>query len=203
MSALDDAIAGLEHLSGRVDASRSAADQAADAADDALDAATAFGAGAHIATLTQVHDDLTGAAQAITGTADRTRGALARLLLLRGDPAGGGPRPSTTIGGGRGPRRQGGRRRRSNGDAAKSRPRWNRAFRTGRGPWRAWGEPSDHMATYSPKVAGYVATMAGLAGMTQSLLTGILATTGVFAMDVAATMYQQAKAARPERKNGD
>jgi hypothetical protein len=56
------------------------------------------------------------------------------------------------------------------------------------------------MAVYSPKVAGLGVTVAGLAGMTQGLLTGIAAAVGGFAVDVAATMYQQAKAARRDRE---
>lgn len=201
MSALDDAIAALEHLGGRLDDARSAADRAVEATSDALDAAAAFGLPADVDTLAQLHDDLTDTTRALTEAAEKARQALDRLLTLRGDASAsraGGPATNS----GRRMRRQVGRRRTSNGDAAKPRASARQAFRKGKGGWRSWGEPSDHMAIYSPKVTGLGVTVAGLAGMTQGLLTGIAAAVGGFAVDVGASMFQQAKAARRDREKG-
>jgi hypothetical protein len=198
VSALDEAIAALEHLGGRLDTGRSAADQAVEAASDALDAAAAFGLPDDVAALTELHDNLTDATGTLTATAEQARQALARLLALRGNGSGGrGDRSASN----HGARRT--RKRRTPGGRARSRASQAEARRHDRGNWRSWGEPSDHMAVYTPKVAGLGVTVAGLAGMTQGLLTGIAAAVGGFAVDVAATMYQQAKAARRDREKGD
>lgn len=195
VSALDDAISALEHLSGRLDAGRSAAGQAMEATSDALDAAAAFGLPADVDTLAQLHDDLTGAAHTLAETEQQARKALDRLLALRGE-AGGPARGNRGKHAVKLPVR---RRRTAQGGAAKPPASRGNARNGAEGRSRAWGEPSDHVATYSPKAAGYAATVAGLVGMTRSVFAGVAAATGVFALDVAATMYQNAKAQRRDR----
>lgn len=201
MSALDDTITAVRHLAERLDASRSAGARAVEATSDALDAATAFGAETHIATLVQVHDDLAEATQTVGAADERARSALDRLVTLRGD--GGGVNASS--GSGRA-NRSGRARRRSSGGAARSRATGQGdagTFGNSKGGWRSWGEPSDHVATFSPKVIAYGGTLAGVVGWTSGVLAGVATATGVLAADVTATIYEKRKAAKRHREKGD
>lgn len=200
MPALDDAIAALERLGGRLDACRSAGDPAVESVSDALAAAAAFGLPDDVAALEQLHDDLAEAAQALAATGEQTRRALDRLLALRGDAAGGHASSHASRG-----RRQ---RQRRRAPGAKSRPAPapqgdSAAFRNNQRGWRAWGTPGDHVATFGPKIAGFGVGAASVVGLTRGIIAGLGTLAGVFALDLAATVYEKRKAARRRAQEGD
>lgn len=201
MSALDDAITTTRDLAQRLDASRSAGAQAVEATSDALDAATAFGVETHIVILVHVHDDLADATRTLDTTDEGTRSALDKLLALRGDPTGAEGEGTSPRG-----RKRGRGRQPAVGGAARSRATRQgdaRSFGGNKGAWRSWGDPADHVATFSPKVIAYGGTLAAVVGWTSGVLAGIATATGVLATDVTATIYEKRKAAKRRREKGD